>query len=166
MYKHLSPSPFSLNFAITAGGNASYSCVQLIIRVWPFKTEQRVSKWRRVSLIELRPINNNSLAVAWSLLFSALRLIFVCSDSAPVASVIFTSQTNSWGSSGKVGLLQADWGSGACESAAHSGSNGVFRQTPQTEDCQRLRLKRQRYDTNLGERGFYAERSDRGCCSK
>lgn len=89
MYKHLSPSPFSLNFAITAGGNSSYSCVQLIIRVWPFKAEQRVSEWRRVSLIELRPINNNSLAVAGSLLFSALRLIFVCVATRPLWPVSF-----------------------------------------------------------------------------
>lgn len=39
--------------------------VQLVIMVRPFKTQQRVSKWCSVSLIELRPINNNSLAVAF-----------------------------------------------------------------------------------------------------
>lgn len=39
--------------------------VQLVIMVRPFKTQQRVSEECSVSLIELRPINGNSLAVAF-----------------------------------------------------------------------------------------------------
>lgn len=38
--------------------------VQLVLLLRPFKTQQRVTKWCSVSLIELRPINNKSLAVA------------------------------------------------------------------------------------------------------
>lgn len=39
--------------------------VQLVLLLRPFKTQQRVTKWCSVSLIELRPIINKSLAVAF-----------------------------------------------------------------------------------------------------
>lgn len=50
--------------------------VQLVIMVRPFKTQQRVSDECSVSLIELRPINSNSLAVAFFTLLPRTAFFF------------------------------------------------------------------------------------------
>ncbi len=88
MHKHPEPSPLSLNFR----GKLLLFSVQFIIVVWPFKTEQRVSKLCSVSLIELHKSNHQELVSGCLLFWVSLRHGY-------------TRRRSSWSSSEKTGAV-------------------------------------------------------------